>query len=118
MARKDATKCWVRQGGKGGTYLTCAESDAPRARQLRGYKPLPPLPKRKKPKRKGNLVITGVEPSPKRKGAGKRPKRTKQLLIVDDVPAKKAAAKPRTAAQKAASRKSSAAYRARKKAGK
>lgn len=118
MARKDATKCWIRQGGKGGTYKTCAESDAPRARQLRGYKPLPPLPKRKKPKRKGNLNITGVEPSPKRSTAGKRPKRTKPLLIVDDVPAKKAAAKPRTEAQKAASRKSSAAYRARKKAGK
>ena len=112
--KEGPTKCWRRTGGKGGTYLTCAESARPGAPQLRkGSKP-------KMVRRKPKLVITGVEPSPKRKGAGKKPKRTKQLLIVDDdgAPKKAAAKKPRTEAQKAASRKSSAAYRARKKAGK
>ncbi len=87
--KEGPTKCWRRTGGKGGTYLTCAESARPGAPQLRkGSKP-------KMIRRKPKLVITGVEPSPKR-----------------------AAKKPRTEAQKAASRKSSAAYRARKKAGK
>lgn len=86
--KEGPTKCWRRTGGKGGTYLTCAESARPGAPQLRkGSKP---------------------------KMVRRKPKGARKLNIVRDEPAKK----PRTEAQKAASRKSSAAYRARKKAGK
>ena len=103
--KEGPTKCWRRTGGKGGTYLTCAESSRPGAPQLRkGSKP---------------------------KMVRRKPKGARKLLIVDDVPAtraaaKKPAAKGRSPAQKAARKDKGyesraaymKAYRARKKAGK
>lgn len=103
--KEGPTKCWRRTGGKGGTYLTCAESSRPGAPQLRkGSKP---------------------------KMVRRKPKGARKLLIVDDVPAKRAAAKKpaakgRSPAQKAARKDKGyesraaymKAYRARKKAGK
>lgn len=98
--KEGPTKCWRRTGGKGGTYLTCAESARPGAPQLRkGSKP---------------------------KMVRRKPKGARKLLIVDDVPAKRTAAKGRSPAQKAARKEKGyesraaymRAYRARKKAGK
>ena len=78
MAKKDPIKCWQRTGGKGGTYLTCAESAKPGAKQLRGGKK--PEPAKKKREKK---ILIGEDGLPIAKPTeGKRAPRG-GLLIQD-----------------------------------
>ena len=78
MAKKDPIKCWQRAGGSSGTYLTCAESAKPGAKQLRGGKK--PEPAKKKREKK---ILIGEDGLPIAKPTeGKRAPRG-GLLIQD-----------------------------------
>lgn len=77
MAKKDPIKCWQRTGGSSGTYLTCAESAKPGAKQLRGGK----KPEPAKKKREKKILVTNGLPIAK-PTEGKRAPRG-GLLIQD-----------------------------------